>query len=341
MDIFDTRTMLEAVEQMHAPSTFLLRAFFNGSATFPTKTVDIDIVKGGRKLAPFINPQVSGGAEKRDGYKSSTYTPPYVKPKFVTTADQFFKRQAGQNPYATVSAAERAAQQLGKDLAELNNRITNREEWMAAKALTTGKIMVEGEGVKDEIDFLMPAENKIVLATKQWGSKDANPIENLRKWKRQAQQASGRSVTTAVLDAAAYDALLTTPSFLEQLNTRRIDLGFIKPEELPEGVTYIGYLNDPGLDLYAYDGSYIDDQTGNLTPYLDEGRVIMGPTVSANKRLYGAIQDLGAIEQGAIETARFPKTWIENDPSRRLLQVISAPLVALLEGNAFISAKVV
>ncbi|MGA4815538.1 hypothetical protein ACPA9J_11275 [Pseudomonas aeruginosa] len=33
---------------------------------------------------------------------------------------------------------------------------------------------------------------------------------------------------------------------MKKLNTRRVDLGMIKPEELPDGVTYIGYLNDRG-----------------------------------------------------------------------------------------------
>ena len=63
MDIFDTRTMLEAVEQMPSARRFLLNTFFNGGnpVTFATKTVDIDIIKGKRKMAPFVHPRLPGG----------------------------------------------------------------------------------------------------------------------------------------------------------------------------------------------------------------------------------------------------------------------------------------
>lgn len=61
-DIFDCRTMLDAVEQMVRPRTFLRDLFFNGAnpVTFGTTAVDIDIVKGTRKMAPFVHPRLPG-----------------------------------------------------------------------------------------------------------------------------------------------------------------------------------------------------------------------------------------------------------------------------------------
>lgn len=342
MDIFDTRTMLEAVEQMKPARRFLMNTFFNGSAprTFGTRAVDIDIVKGQRKMAPFVHPRLPGSLRSRDGFRSDTYTPPYVQPKMETTAELILKRAAGDNPYAARTPLERAGNQLGKDMADLDGDITRREEWMCAQALTTGQIRVVGEGVDDTIDFLMPADHKIVLSTAKWGTADGDPLGNMRAWKRKIAKGSGRTANTVVLSGEALDAFYSSPKMLEQLNTRRVDMGIIKPEELPDGVTYIGYLNDPGVDIYAYDEWFLDD-AGDEQPMIPAGGLIMGATNTRNAMLYGAIQDLDAIESGLVEAARFPKSWVTKEPSVRWLKMISAPLAGLLEPDAFAYAKVV
>ncbi|MBI6814921.1 major capsid protein, partial [Pseudomonas amygdali] len=261
MDIFDTRTMLEAVEQMPTARRFLLNTFFNGGSpvTFPTKTVDIDIVKGQRKMAPFVHPRLPGSISLRDGYRTDSYAPPYIQPKRETTAELVLKRSAGDNPFSSRSPLERAGQMLGKDLRDLDDEIIRREEWMCAQALTTGKVRVLGDGVDDTIDFLMANDHKITLGTGQWGTDNSDPIGNLRTWKRKIAKDSGRTANTAALSGEALDAFQSNLTVIKQLNTRRVDMGLIKPEELPDGVTYLGYLNDPGVDLYGYDEWYLDD----------------------------------------------------------------------------------
>ena len=49
ISLFETRTMLQALEEMKAPRTFLIQSFFPNVETFATESVDIDIVKGKRK----------------------------------------------------------------------------------------------------------------------------------------------------------------------------------------------------------------------------------------------------------------------------------------------------
>lgn len=342
MDIFDTRTMLEAVEQIPSARRFLMQTFFNGGAprTFATKTVDIDIVKGQRKMAPFVHPRMPGSIALRDGYSTSTYAPPYIQPKMETTAELILKRAAGDNPYAARTPLERAGAQLGKDLVDLDDQITRREEWMCAQALTTGQVRVIGEGIDDTIDYLMAADHKVTLSTKKWSAADGDPIGNLRTWKRKIAKDSGRSANVAVLSGEAVDAFQNNELVMKQLNTRRVDMGLIVPQELPDGVTYLGYLNDPGVDLYSYDEWYLD-AAGAEQPMITAGGLILGATNTRNAMLYGAIQDLEAIESGMVEAARFPKSWVTKEPSARWLKLQSAPLAGLLEPDAFIYAKVV
>ncbi|WP_145181829.1 major capsid protein [Pseudomonas sp. URMO17WK12:I11] len=341
-DIFDTLTMLEAVEQLATPRRFLMNTFFNGGfpETFPTETVTIDIVKGQRKMAPFVHPTLPGSVSQRTGIASSTYKPPYIQPKRVTQAGLILKRGAGENPFSTRTPLERAGERLGRDLVDLESEIIRREEWMCAQALTTGRIRVVGDGVDDTIDFLMEDTHKVSLATGRWNTAGSDPIGNLRQWRRLIAKDSGRSANVAVLSAEAQDAFQSNDMVMKQLNTRRVDLGMIKPEELPDGVTYLGYLSDPGVDLYAYDEWYLDDEDGEK-PMIPAGGLILGSTATRNAMLYAAIQDLEAIESGLVEAARFPKSWVTQEPSQRWLKVQAAPLPGLLEPNAFLSAKVV
>lgn len=48
VDIFERRTMLDAVIQNFKPRRFLISTFFPGFQTFNTKTVELDFVRGGR-----------------------------------------------------------------------------------------------------------------------------------------------------------------------------------------------------------------------------------------------------------------------------------------------------
>lgn len=342
MDIFDTRTMLEAVEQMPSARRFLLNTFFNGGSpvTFATKTVDIDIIKGKRNMAPFVHPRLPGSLSLRDGYTTTSYMPPYIQPKRETTAELVLKRAAGDNPFSSRTPLERAGQLLGKDLRDLDDEITRREEWMCAQALTTGKVRVIGEGVDDTIDFLMANDHRITLGSGQWGGDDSDPIGNLRSWKRKIAKDSGRTANTVAMSGEALDAFQSNATVMKQLNTRRVDMGLITPEDLPDGVTYLGYLNDPGVDLYGYDEWYLDDDDDEQ-PMIPAGGLILGSTSTRNAMLYGAIQDLAAIESGLVEAARFPKSWVTEEPSARWLKLQSAALAGLLEPDAFIYAKVV
>lgn len=56
VDLFDTRTMTEAVEQMPKPKTAFLEYFLSKVKVFPTRYVDLDIIKGKRTMAAFVRP---------------------------------------------------------------------------------------------------------------------------------------------------------------------------------------------------------------------------------------------------------------------------------------------
>lgn len=340
MDLFATRTMLAAIRQMKLSRRFLGTIFFGAEpVNFTTAHVDIDIIKGNRKMAPFVRPNRPGVIVDRSGSVMRSYKPPHVKPKLETNAGMLLnQRQPGEEIYSERTPLDRAGDQLARDMEDLDDQISRREEWMRAQALTTGMVPVNGDGVDDIVDFQMDDEHLVTEAV-QWSEETADPIADLKKYKRRIAKKSGRTANACVMSSEASDAFMANKTVIEKLNTRRVDIGVIRPQELPDGVTYLGYLNDPGMDLYAYEEWYLPDE-GEELPMIPAGGLIVGPTRSRCGMLYGAIQDMEAIEGGMFDVARYPKSWLEKDPGVRWLMMQSAPLPGFHEPDAFVYAKV-
>ncbi|MGP9764554.1 major capsid protein [Halomonas sp. AOP13-D3-9] len=340
MDLFATRTMLAAIRQMQHSRRFLGTLYFGAEPVIATtENVDIDIIKGNRKMAPFVHPNRPGKVVDRSGSVMRSYKPAYVKQKLETSAGLLLnQRQPGEHIYTGRTPLERAGDQLARDMEDLDDQINRREEWMVAQALTTGMVEVKGDGVDDIVDYQMDDDNLITEAV-QWTEDAADPVADLRKYKRRIAKKTGRTANACVMSSEAADAFLDNESVIKKLNTRRIDLGMIRPEELPDGVTYLGYLNDPGMDLYAYEEWYQPDK-GEEAPMIPAGGLIVGPTSTRCSMLYGAIQDMKALEGGLFDVARYPKSWLEDDPGVRWLMMQSAPLPGFHEPDAFIFANV-
>ena len=100
INIYEPRYLAEAVRTAPPICTFLRDRFFSKVKTFPTKNVDIDIVKGNRKMAAFVHPMVGGEIVQNEGYETKSYAPPLINPATVTTADMFLQRLPGEDIYS-------------------------------------------------------------------------------------------------------------------------------------------------------------------------------------------------------------------------------------------------
>jgi len=335
ISVFDTRTMLSAVEEWKTPKGFLTKLFFKIQNTFDTKFIDLDIYKGARKKASYVNPRAQGQVVERKGFKTLTVEPLYVKPKIPTTAEDVMQRLAGETIYSGgMTPQDRMTELAVKDLKTLDDMIARSEEYQASEALLNGKI-VGLNGV--EIDFERDAANTITLAGADlWSAGTSDPIANLRDWKRQIRQKTGISADSVIFASDVQAAFMKNTEVQKQLNIWNSSPGRIEPKDLGDGVTLIGYLNDPGVMVYAYD-EWIEDANGTEQPVIPLGKVLMGATTARCSRNYGAIQDLNVL----AAVPRYPKTWVEgNDPQTRFLQLHSSFVMVPENVDGFIKATV-
>ena len=148
VNLFDTRTMIEVVQEGRKDNPTVLRdTFFRTRKNYDTEWIDFDVIgKNGRKIAPFVHPKIGGKAVTTGGYNTKSYKAPEVAPEIVTTAEDLLKRLPGEAYFGGKTPMQRAAEKLGEDLAYLDEIITRREEAMCAEALFFGKVTVKGDG---------------------------------------------------------------------------------------------------------------------------------------------------------------------------------------------------
>ena len=251
VNIYSPRYLAEVVRQTPAVHTYFRDTFFTNVKTFATERVDIDLVKGDRRMAAFVHPRVGGKVLKANGYQTESYKPPLINPYDVTTADQLMNRLPGEDLYSGMTPAQRAAQKLMEEYATLNDATTRREEWMAVQAIVTGTIPIVGEGVNETIDFGL-TNKKTLTGDNKWGGTKADILGNLGDWTDAVLHGGFANVDTIIMGKTAKAKFFADANVQKMLDNRRMNLGEIAPRDLPNGVKYLGHLNDPSLDMYVY-----------------------------------------------------------------------------------------
>ena len=345
INLYDTRRMLGILEELPPEPAFLRNEFFRNTILSDTDTIDLDIVKGRRRVVPYVRPVQQGVVIERGGYSTNSYKIPYIKIKRASEADKYLHRAPGETPYTAGGPAAQAARQLVQDFADLNADLDLEEERQAAEAIFTGKVTIRGEdGVAfQNIDFQLPAShNEVLSGTSLWSdaSQKKNEILSFLQAKRRLiVQDSGISPTDIVVATNVADVIISKfdpNNETSGLSSVRVDRVQIDIRNLPNGVTYLGFFKELGCDFWAYDGTYTD-LDGSVKSYAPAGKIAMLSRNARFDRNYGAIKNYHG---NFAAVPRFPLTWIEPDGRARFVQIESAPLYAPHQVDALYVAQV-
>ncbi len=345
MNIFAPKTMMAAVERMAPVHTFIKSTFFTNEKTFVTESVEVDVKKGSRRMAPFVHPRIGSKTVENRGYQTKEYTPPTVAPELPTRAEDLLKRMAGENPYSGMSPEQRAAKKMGEDFRELNEMITRREEFMCAQVLFTGKLHVIGEGINEEIDFQF-TNKKTLSGTDLWSDEGSDPLNDLEVWQDEVRVKGLVNADMCIMSTDVVKVFISHAKVKEMLDNRRIELGIINPKDLPNGAKYIGRINKLGMDIYQYDGVYLDDFTNPAEPttkkLVPEKTLALASSDANYTMNYGAVTLIDQKTEAffTVESTRVPDTRIEKKPAARFLTMYSKPLPVPDEIDSWLVATV-
>lgn len=346
VSIYEPRTMGRIIEKLPPVRTFFRSTFFKNEETFVTKNVDVDFVKGSRKVAPYVHRVIGGKTVPNTGYETKTYTPPLVAPDKITTVDDLLNRQPGESITSGRTPAERAVLKMSRDFNELRDMITRREELMCVQSIFTGQIPIIGDGLNEVIDFQFTNMETISQTAKKWSAATADPIGDLKRWHKAVQQRGFVNCNVCVMADGVATAFVNNEKVQKLLDVKNYNLAVIQPQQLPNGVTYIGTIHELALDIYTYNEWYLDDWTEPASPQekpmVPDGTLALLSTNANYSMYYGAITLIDDVTKNfrTVEGKYVPDTWTARKPARRFLQLSSAPLSVPHDVDSWFVAKV-
>lgn len=345
---FSTTDLIQVVPTLKRSQKFLLDRFFPNIKVSDTEFVAIDIDVGLRRMSPFVSPLVQGKLVEQRRYQTNLYKPAYIKDKRAPDLRKPVMRQIGERiGGGDLTGAEREQANINFEMTDQIDMLDRRLEWMAAQALRTGTVLIEGEGFESElVDFGRDSALTVALTgNNQWGvtanfdadGRDPVPSRSIERWQHDILRLSGAQVE---------DIVFTTTPWLHFLNARGVQGAIYFPKQ-GEGGNSInpGATIAPGAvfkgrwgnyNLWVYNDWYIDEN-GVEQPMIPDGTVIMSGPQLMGTRAFGQIMD-PAFNYASLPYA--PKTWVENDPAQRILLMQSSPIVIPSRVNASFAGSV-
>ncbi|QCR38951.1 major capsid protein [Nissabacter sp. SGAir0207] len=345
-NLFDTATLVGIVPNLMTSQNWLLDKFFPNIVTSETEFVSIDVDVGQRRMAPFVSPLVAGKQVESRRMQTNTFKPAYIKDKRVPDLRKPIRRQIGERIGGEYTAAQREQLNMMFEMADQVDILNRRLEWMGASALTTGKVVIEGEGFeKTEVDFGRASDLTVALSGSDlWSNtttssiKYNKPTAHLNEWVKTVLKKSGAVVRDIVFTSAAWDAFVLDATLEGAIIFPAMGPygNVINPgTQVERGAVYKGRWGQ--LDLWLYNDWYVDDN-GVEQPMLPDGTVVLSGPDLQGTRAFGAIMD-PAFNYGPMAYA--PKTWVQEDPAQRFLLMQSSPIVIPSRVNAALCATVV
>lgn len=342
INLYETITMLEALNQTPPIFTFLRDTFFTTPDFMKTEKALIDIVKGGVKAAVFVAPRVNGVLETRNGYTTNEITTPRLAPKRVLTGEDLEKRQPGDNIYTTKSPEQVAAEMLMKDLIEMDKEITLSEEWLCAKVLLGAAFDIKeydeagNEAGTFNVDFGFT--NKVSVASgKKWTEEIVNPIEMIEEWiESKILTKSASTPDIILLDPNAGKAFVNNP-FVKAIIQLRAQAGTYQETQYKgRGVTSYGKFTKYGIEVVSY--SNIVDMEGTSEQLLPSGTCIIAQT-GTGTMTYGAVTQKENGKWMKYMEKRVPKYSVDDEKEIDTERLTSRPLPWIKDIDSYVVAS--
>lgn len=333
-DLNSTRTLLGVIDRAFPPNPVLINTFFPEAITYPSEYIDIEYIKGGRKMAPFVVPGSKGVNMGREGFETRSYKSPMMRPKRTITADELQKRMAGEAIYSSRTPEQRAEEYRVRDLAALQDMCIRREEYMAAKLLIEGQYTIEGyadDGKTQKIETIgFNFTQKLTLdGANTWDKDTSDAYGNLQDASKAIRRNAGAVPTVMLCSEATSNLLLNNKSVRDKLlipSRDNLAMMTFAPKIQSPDVIRFGMINSLGLEMYTYEGGYMDD-AGEFKQYLPDNYVIIG-VPGKGKRLYGAVTQIEPDGQYHTFEGRYvPKVTVDRESDTSSIALSSRCLV--------------
>lgn len=336
IEAYETSELLTVVENLPPVQSYWLDLYFNRQFNSDSEWIDLDLIDRGRRLAPFVAPNVQGQPMVSQRDYTRRFKPAYIKPKDPVDPARAMVRRAGEQWGGSLSPQEREDLIVADIFRVHDESIRRRWEWMACEAIKFGQVTVEGENYPSRtVVFGRASTHTVTLSgTARWNQTGSDPIADITAW-AVLMQRSGRPARRLTMGVNASVSFFSNAKVKELFETRRGST-FTAESRIASGETAVYHGTLPGgIELWTYHDFY-ENNDGTEIEFLDANAVVLTGNPEG-VRAFGAIMDSRA---GYQPLAMFPKMWYSEDPSGLFAMTQSAPLMIPTRPNSTLYAVV-
>lgn len=339
IELFKPTELAGAIEN-ESPAVGFFSQLFKFSEEFLHGTEEflLDRVSGVTGVATYVKRDGEFVKVPSKGYKTNDYKPGYIKEEMTLTSRDLRDRDAGvPNLLGKQNPADKLPMKVGKQFAQLENRVQRALELQASQGLTTGKVQMQGYNDKNEVvviyevDFDLPAENKITPAILWSAATTAKPINDLEG---AVQVINNHAATPGTnigifMSVDSFQTFKETTQVKESYNNRRFEYGKITPKMVNAlGATYKGNVEGVG-EIWTYSRQYKDAANADKN-FMPDKTVLVVDLDSVFEEHYGVIENMDASSVG-FKAKRLPMSY-KQDKGQGIDNTLEcAPLMAPLQ----------
>lgn len=346
-----TRFMMKAYSDI-APAPRFLTSLFPTEVYFDTEEVELDIERDTDDVAIVIQDLSVGTRKNETGkFTNKSFKPPIYNEEFTVTAFDLTKRVPGQNPFQNPDYAANALSRVFSGAKKLHNKVARAIELQAAQVLTTGElILTDDAGIAlFSLDF-QPKTTHFVTPT-AWAANGSTgapltDLEALAAVLRRDGRISPKKLIFGGGAFARFRANTAVNANLASLGMQQL-ITLQKPQLSVDGATFVGYVGVGAyyFEMWIYDAVYKHPQTGVITPFIPDNKVVMVPDSFDMRIAFGSIPRIvppdPRVQSFIPDTLRgpgyglSPYAWLTPDGLHLKVSVGSRPLVIPTAIDAF------
>jgi hypothetical protein len=293
-----TRRMLEAYVE-EAPAPRFLTSFATKQTYHNSEEVEIDVQRDSEEVAVVIQ-DLSVGTRKNEAGKftNKMFKPPIYNEEGTVTSFDLIKRVPGQTPYDDPEFAANAVLRVFDVSRKLHNKVARAVELQWSQVLTTGElILTDDAGIAlFSLDF-QPKTTHFVTTT-VWAADGAtgNPLGDIAALAQVLRRDGRKNPNRLIFGGAAFTRFMANAAVKANLASLGMQGLFqLKAPEIgSEGATFVGYIavGSYRFEMWLYDAVYKHPQTGVITPFIPDDKVVMTSAGARFEIAFGGIPRL-------------------------------------------------
>ena len=280
LNLFDTATMLKAVEIMKPIPRFLGDMFCLDDGTSDAARCFYDYRNGSQTgLAPFVSPGTGGVSVGREPFEMRMVQFARLAPQRDVTLNDISVRTFGENPIGGMTPAERSRRKIAEDLKYLRTIVQNTRNWMAREVLINGRLEIRrytNEGLEKAASMKLDFDFKnFYTPAVKWNQAGARIEYDIEKFVELIANQGG-DVDTILMGPGVFDTMLDNEKYGKSLDMKNAELGELRTRYAGQGLLFRGWSRN-GINMVTDTAKFIN--YSNQQEYeVPEGTILFAST---------------------------------------------------------------